>query len=52
MVKKSKGTACMVSAVVDELLGFGLPLTDEQLEEINCRRVGQMSHVTNKKNCY
>ena len=49
MVKKSKGTACMVSAVVDELLGFGLPLTQEQLAEINQSRTGQVSAVTGKK---
>ena len=49
MLSKSKGTACMVSAIVDELLGFGLPLTDQQLELINANRVDQVSAVTGKK---
>lgn len=47
--KKSTGPGCHVSGFVDEVFGFGLPLTAEQLNIVNHYREGKLSAVTGKE---
>lgn len=49
MEPKNNGVTCHVSGIVDEIHGFGLPLTAADVAAINLSRSDEVSAVTGKK---